>query len=65
MRKSDEMIRVRRFSLNSRMCLSETDLWLARTIPRTVTVRRPASFSIMFDPVKATATSASRKTGWR
>ncbi len=42
-RKRSEMMRTLRCSLNSRMCLTETDFWLARAIPMTVTVRSPDS----------------------
>ena len=42
-RNSRDMMRTRRCSLNSRMCLTETAFWLARAIPMTVTVRSPDS----------------------
>ena len=41
--KSTEIINTLRFSLNSRMCFTETDFWLARAMPNTVQVSRPDS----------------------
>ena len=64
-RKSREMMRTRRCSLNSRMCFTETDFWFARAMPMTVTVRSPDSWTMALDAENAMAMTEIMKTEWR